>query len=138
MYSYEDRIRAVKLYIKFGKRTGQTIRQLGYPTKNSLTGWYREHEQDRDLRAGYARVRQKCTSEQMQAAVQHYLNHDRCVASTLRALGYPCRQVLTGWIDDLRPQLRQRIIGRAPNVQHPQELKKAPVNRPVFRGGRLG
>ena len=34
MYSYEDRIRAVKLYIKFGKRTGPTIPQLGYPTKN--------------------------------------------------------------------------------------------------------
>ena len=30
MYSYEDRIRAVKLYIKLGKRTGPTIRQLGY------------------------------------------------------------------------------------------------------------
>lgn len=29
MYSYEDRIRAVKLYIKLGKRTGATIRQLG-------------------------------------------------------------------------------------------------------------
>lgn len=36
MYSYEDRIRAVKLYIKLGKRLGATIRQLGYPTKNSL------------------------------------------------------------------------------------------------------
>jgi hypothetical protein len=34
MYSYEDRIRPVKLYIKFGKRTGPTIRQLGYPDKN--------------------------------------------------------------------------------------------------------
>lgn len=31
MYSYEDRIRAVELYIKLGKRTGATIRQLGYP-----------------------------------------------------------------------------------------------------------
>lgn len=30
MYSYEDRIRAVKLYMKLGKRTGATIRQLGY------------------------------------------------------------------------------------------------------------
>ena len=36
MYSYEDRIRAVKLYEKLGKRTGATIRQLGYPTKNAL------------------------------------------------------------------------------------------------------
>ena len=32
MHSYEDRIRAVKLYIKLGKRAGATIRQLGYPT----------------------------------------------------------------------------------------------------------
>jgi len=30
MYSYEDRVRAVKLYIKLGMRTGATIRQLGY------------------------------------------------------------------------------------------------------------
>jgi putative transposase len=30
MYSYEERIRAVKLYTKLGKRTGPTIRQLGY------------------------------------------------------------------------------------------------------------
>ena len=127
MYSYEDRIRAVKLYIKFGKRTGPTIRQLGYPTKNSLKGWYREHEQDRGLRAGYARARQKYSVQQMQAAVQHYLGHDRCIASTLRALGYPCRQVLTGWIDELHPEVRQRVVGRAPNVQHPQELKKAAV-----------
>jgi putative transposase len=28
MFSYEDRIRAVKLYIKLGKRLGATIRQL--------------------------------------------------------------------------------------------------------------
>ena len=35
MYSYEDRVRAVKLYIKLGKRTGPTIRKLGYPTKGS-------------------------------------------------------------------------------------------------------
>ena len=34
MYPYEDRIRAVNLYIKLGKRIGGPIRQLGYPTKN--------------------------------------------------------------------------------------------------------
>jgi hypothetical protein len=31
MYSYEDRIRAVELYITLGKRVRATIRQLGYP-----------------------------------------------------------------------------------------------------------
>ena len=29
MFSYEDRLRAVRLYIKPGKRVGLTIRQLG-------------------------------------------------------------------------------------------------------------
>ena len=38
MYSYEDRIRAVELCIKLGKRVRPTIRQLGYSTKNSLKG----------------------------------------------------------------------------------------------------
>ena len=41
MYLNEDRIRAVKLYIKLGKRTAPTIRQLGYPTKNALKSWHR-------------------------------------------------------------------------------------------------
>lgn len=95
MYSYAERIRAVKLYIKLGMRLNVTIRQLGYLTKNSLIGWYREYEQSRDLQAGYARSRQKYSAEQRQVAVQHYLDHDRCIASTIRALGYPCRDVLT-------------------------------------------
>ena len=39
MSSYEDKIRAVELYIKLGKRVKATVRQLGYPTKNALKGW---------------------------------------------------------------------------------------------------
>lgn len=127
MFSYEDRIRAVKLYIKLGKRLGATIRQLGYPTKNSLIGWYREYEQGRDLQVGYTRSMSKYSDEHRQAAVQHYLDHDRCVASTMTALGYPCRETLTVWIDELHPELRQRMVGRAPNVQHSLELKNAAV-----------
>ena len=44
MYSYEDRIRAVELYIKLGKRVQATIGQLGYPTENALKAWCREYE----------------------------------------------------------------------------------------------
>ena len=57
MYSYEDRIRAVKLYIKLGRRTVATIRQLGYPTINALKAWHREYERGRDLQVGYVRSR---------------------------------------------------------------------------------
>ena len=55
MYSYEDRIRAVKLYIKLGKRNRATIRQLGYPTKNALKSWHREYADSCDLQVGYVR-----------------------------------------------------------------------------------
>ena len=73
MYSYEDRIRAVKLYIRLGKRTGATLRQLGYPTKNALKSWHREFEQGRDLPLGYALSSSKYSNEQKKVAVEHYL-----------------------------------------------------------------
>lgn len=50
MYSCADRLRAVELYIRLGKRLNATIRQLGYPTKNALRGWYREYVENHDLR----------------------------------------------------------------------------------------
>lgn len=42
MYSYEQRLLAVALYVKLGKRPKAVIRQLGYPTKNSLKAWQLE------------------------------------------------------------------------------------------------
>ena len=69
MYSYEDRIRAVELYIKLGKRTSPTIRQLGYPTKNALKGWCREYQQRLDLPLGYARRQPKFSQGQKAAAI---------------------------------------------------------------------
>jgi putative transposase len=56
MYSYEARVRAVRLYIKLGKRVAATIRQLGYPTKNSLKSWHREYEERLGLPTGYVRL----------------------------------------------------------------------------------
>lgn len=55
MYSYKDRIRAVELYIKMGKRTGATIWQLDYPTKNSLKSWHEAYEWCLDLPSGWQR-----------------------------------------------------------------------------------
>jgi putative transposase len=127
MYSYEDRIRAVRLYIKLGKRTGATIRKLGYPTKNALKSWHREYEQDRDLPAGYVRSRPKYSDEQKEVATRHYLNHDRCLAGTLKALGYPCRETLAAWVDALYPKTSKCVVGKARSVPRPPELKQAAV-----------
>ena len=127
MYSYEARIRAVKLYIKLGKRTGATIRQLGYPTKNVLKSWHREYEQGGNLRVGHVRSRSKYSAEQKKVAVEHYLNHDRCLAGTRKALGYPCRDTLAAWVSELHPERRKNVVGKAAGVQHSPELKQAAV-----------
>jgi len=113
MYSYEERIRAVRLYIKLGRRVAATIRQLGYPTENALKSWHREFEQHLDLPAGYARSKPAYSQEQKWLAVEHYLEHGRCISATIRALGYPGRVSLHAWIQELRPEEHTRVVGRS-------------------------
>lgn len=110
MYSYEDRLRAVRLYIKLGKRVGSTIRQLGYPTKNALRHWYREYQQGFGLSAGYARA-PRYSQAQKEFAVDHHLEHGRCFAETIKALGYPSRTLLPAWLHELHPQAHKRVGG---------------------------
>ena len=97
MFSYEDRLRAVPLYIKLDKRIGLTIRQLGYPTKNALLSWHREYERRLDLPAGYVR-QPRYSQAHKELAVRHYFEHGRCIAATVKALGYPSRSLLSVWL----------------------------------------
>lgn len=127
MYSYEDRIRAVELYVKLGKRVKATIRQLGYPTKNALRSWYRDYEQRSDLPKGYARSKPKYSQEQKEVAVRHYLDHGGCIAFTIRALGYPGRDSLRSWIHESHPELHIRVVGRSNGTARPPAMKQAAV-----------
>ncbi len=135
MYSYEDRIRAVELYIKLGKRVRPTIRQLGYPTKNALKGWFREYEQRLDLPVGAACRKPKFSQAQKEAALTHYLTHDRCVAATLRALGFPGRGTLTRWIREAFPEARRAIVGRVGRPRYPESMKLTGVRELCSRSG---
>jgi putative transposase len=116
MYSYEDRVRAVRLYIKLGHRIAATRRQLGYAAKNSLLAWYAEYVQQQDLRRGYQRTKWMYDDEEKQRAVSHYLEHGQCLAYTIRTLGYPTRETLNGWIAELRPDFRKNVVGRSCSV----------------------
>ena len=127
MYSYEDRIRAVELYIKLGKRVRPTIRQLGYPTKNALKGWYSEYRQKLDLPTGYAGRRPKFSQEQKAAALEHYVTHDQCIAATIRALGYPGRGTLTAWVREAFPEARRAVVGSVSLRGYSGELMEAGV-----------
>jgi putative transposase len=135
MYSYEDRIRAVQLYIKLGKRVRATIRQLGYPTKNALRSWYREHKRRGDLAKRSHRT-PKYSKVQQQVAVDHFLHHGRCIAFTRKALGYPCRCVLRSWIYDQHPELHRRSAARSCAVPSSLEVKQEAVIALCTRQGK--
>ncbi len=94
-----------------GKRIGLTIRQLGYPTKSALKTWYRQYEQCHELRAGYTRPA-KFSQEQKERAVEHYLEHRRCIAATIKSLGYPCRSLLSAWLQEQHPGPRAWSVDR--------------------------
>lgn len=111
MYSYEDRLQAVKLYHKLGRRMNATLRQLGYPTKNSLKAWCAEVAEKRDLRTGYRREKWQYNDEQKRRAVDDYVEQGHCLVHTIRSLGYPCRETLRAWIRELRPELGRTIAG---------------------------
>jgi transposase-like protein len=128
MYSYEDRVRVVELYVKLGKRTGATIHQLGYPTKNSLKSWYEEYEGRLGLSSGYVRSNPKYSKNQKQKAVEHYAEHGRCIASTIKALGYPGRDSLRAWIGEFQPDSRQHVVGRAVSAPRLRPIAKADLN----------
>ncbi len=135
MYSYDERMRAVALYIKLGKRVRATLRALGYPTKNALKGWFREFETHQELKSSYVRVKPKYTEEQKRAAVEHYFDNGCCMSVSIRTLGYPGRDSFHKWIDLFRPGQRIRIVGQAHNVAHPEAFKNAAVVELCTRQG---
>ena len=124
MYSYEDRFLAVQLYIKLDKRIGLTMRQLGDPTRNALKTWHSEYEQSQKLRAGYTRPA-KFSQAEKERAVEHFVELGRCIAATIKALGYPCRALLFAWLQGLHPQ-RTRVVGRSQKLA-PQAKQSAVI-----------
>lgn len=85
-----------------------TIRQLGYPTKNALKAWHREYEQRGGLPEGYVRD-PKYTQAQKDLAVDNFVSGGRCIAVTIKALGYPSRSLLASWIRKAHPELPPRV-----------------------------
>jgi hypothetical protein len=64
---------------------------LGYPTKNSLKSLHEEYERGLNLPSGYVRSKPKYFEDQKEKTVEHYVEHGRCIAFTLKVVGYPGR-----------------------------------------------
>ena len=110
MYPSKKREKAIELLIKYDFSIASVIAELGYPSRAALKRWRKQyleeqatgHFQDRTHR------KSKYTPEQKQTAVNYYLEHGRSLMRTCRALGYPHRDALQQWCDELHPRRRKQ------------------------------
>ncbi|MDL5507547.1 transposase [Bifidobacterium longum] len=123
-YTREQRQRAVELYVKYECCAADVIRELGYPSREALRMWHRDwlDEQETGVSSQRGERYARYTEEQKRASVDHYLTHGRRASRTMRQMGYPSKEVLASWIDELAPG--ERRIRRGPV---PGELKRDAV-----------
>ena len=134
MYSYADRIKAVKLYIKYDLSATDTVRELGYPSRKMLVQWYQEYQETGELHDRY--IKQSAyTAAHKQAAVGYYLEHGCSINRTIRALGYPKRHTLPKWVDELAPGGREVNIRCGTAVRFTEEQQKEAVIELCTRAG---
>lgn len=122
MYSREKKIKAVELWLKYDKCDSDVINELGYPSNKMLARWHQELQQeaaDGIIRDSFDRY-SIYTRQQQKAAVEYYLEHGRSISRTVRALGYPSKEMLSKWCDEIAPGQRKR---RSSVVQFSQEQK---------------
>ena len=125
MYSYEERIKAVQLYIKY-ESLAETVRELGYPNRRMLKRWYQEYKETGELHKKYNK-QPNYLEEQEIAAVNYYLEYGRNLTRTVKVMGYPSRQILREWVDKHAPGTRKSRIKRGSVVKYPYEQKKEAV-----------
>ncbi len=122
MYSYEERMEAVKLYIDCGFSFATVRRKLGYPGQySSLRAWYEEYAQTSELRESMKRS-DKYTKEEKRRAIRYY---NRCgnISETIRRLHYPSRPILKKWIEERRPEVFADKKTRRPENPADSDIK---------------
>lgn len=136
MYSREQRKKAVELWLKYDKSPTAVTNELGYPSRKMLASWYRDFEKEKESGVSREDIQRKgkYTDEQKRMAVQHYLDHGRCLARTMRALGYPCQELLSEWCKEFAPAKRKNSKG---GVQFSQEQKHEAVIALCCRHGSV-
>lgn len=128
MYTYEQRMTAVKLYIKYFHKAAAVIRELGYPNRHVLVQWFKEYEATGDLhQSSKLRKKSKYSEEQKQAALQFYQDHGRSITLTVNMLGYPGNTIFKQWLNEAFPDRKKYCICGGTMVEYFQEKKEQAV-----------
>jgi len=126
MYSKKDKKRAIELYYQYEHSWRAVVRKLGYPSLGALKRWIKEYEKDPKtaLAVGPKSRQPKYSREQQKAAVDYYFNHGQFIRKTVKALGYPGRDLLRKWLlADSRSDVVLRSRTLTTQQPTPQNMK---------------
>lgn len=126
MFSYDQRLKAVKLLIQYDLSYSTVIRELGYPSRRSLREWYYEYIKEGDLHREFIK-NPTYSEEEKQKAVVYYLEHGKCVSRTVKKIGYPSRPTLDKWILELAPEGKKHCKSGGYNIKYSQKEKEEAV-----------
>ena len=107
MYSFEQRLKAVKLYFDLGQNAALKVRRLGYPDVTSLAHWVDEYQRNQSLHEQKRRY-SKYSDEEKERAIHHYMENGENFLQTVKALGYPSRPLLKAWVEAYEPAEAER------------------------------
>lgn len=127
MYSFEERLKAVLLYIKLRHSARAVKRELGYPDPARLRDWYLEFIKNGN-KLHEKRIKwHKYTEEQKQYAIEYYQSHNISILQCIKHLGYANRIILAQWLDEANIDRRHHCKHYLNSVISELETKRKAV-----------
>ena len=111
MYTLEQKQLAVETYLAL-KSTRKTIRCLGYPGgRNTLMKWVNEYNSyGKVIVPQRKKSKPRYSDAEIDFAVKYWAEHDENITFTCNSLGYPCRTVLSKWLDKRFPDRHNKSV----------------------------
>jgi transposase-like protein len=124
MFSYEERMKAIQLFIQYDCSPSVVIHELGYPSRGMLYNWYKEYIATGALRSDDMLRNAKYSKEQRKQVVEYYLQHGQSITRTIRALGYPGKTILSEWLRRCLHEIMLKYPPRGQCTEYEQRQEK--------------
>lgn len=135
MYSYEDRMKAINLYIKYHYRATPVIKELGYPNRHMLVKWYQEYSITGTVHRKARTGKEKYSQEQKDRALKYYMEHGQSITDTIKHLGYPGKTTFKQWLNEAYPDRQKYCVSGGRMIEYPQKKKEQAVIDLCARNG---
>lgn len=107
MYTQKEINKVLRIYDKLRSQR-ETVRVLGYPSRNLLRQWLRERD-----KTGQAIAKHRGDLELKKKAAKTYIEHRRDLSAVIDLLGHPVtRRTVQYWVQQFYPKARKLVSGQ--------------------------